>query len=360
MKHVHTGDFHIGLNSFKKQENEIIKNINIIKDYCIINNGKLFINGDEFDGNKPSNHLRGIFYKFLSELESSFVETYIISGNHDNIGENNALEPLKAINWKYVKIITDIQSINIDGLNYIFVPHLTTNQIGNVPDIEEWISEKILENIKSDKNILVTHAHFIGGIIGAEQKVLRGGINYLKELKKEKFLKCFSGHLHQHQELQKGLVHYSGSVTINDFGERKDEKGFLVYDTEKNEVTFEKLECKEWKQITFDFVDKRTIILEEENLLKYKNNILKLIFNISEENLKLVDTHLIVDKFSQYGEVIKIEKNIIRTGRIKLDKSELKDLSPDQLIKNYISDNYKEDKTNLTKKSLEILTEVQK
>lgn len=168
-----------------------------------------------------------LFELFL-QLYQQGKNIYILSGNHDRIGDSfvfhegktisHILEKLQWENWEgKLKFITSLYQEEIEGQNIIFLPfslkytenptHTKTTDLidtllssNNKNEVSSWKINKILLNtIQEDKKYTVIHHHYINNTIFPGQK---SKFNFKDIALSETFLDMenifmISGHLHQ-------------------------------------------------------------------------------------------------------------------------------------------------------------------
>jgi len=368
-----TGDGHNDLisnsfieeNGIERSINESFAMLDYMIDYAINKKIKAIIfNGDMFDTSKPLPDYYEMMISRLNKIEflNGKIKLFWVKGNHEaSNSRKSALAPISKIQYSNISIVEDICTFEILGIPFVFVPHITKSQVKE-GTIEEYILNKVSEQLISNykqfkkKSIISGHLHYKNAEIGSESIILRGGINFFPDVDKKLVSKIFLAHIHKRQILKYGNIEifYSGSTTKQDFGERKDDKGFLVYDSIKDEVNYEDLPCTQLKQINIDFVNKNTIELDSVKIKKScDGKIIKIVFDISEDNKNKVNTTEIIDEFSKYCYVAKVEKNIIKKEKKKI---KIKNYTPIEAFKNYVSKNVsEEDKEDVLNKGKDIL-----
>lgn len=171
-------------------------------------------------------HNKSIIYTVAQDIMLQFFEDtndiffYVIDGNHDlsGKGENvvSALRPLKLL--QNVKWISFKETYSTD--NILFVPYSSN------------IVSTITENTSK---ILVSH-------FGLDEGLLNSDISIVSDIKLTQLIGRYDlvllGHYHKPQEIIRDDIslYYTGSIIQLDWGEKNDQKRFLVVDTETLEV----------------------------------------------------------------------------------------------------------------------------
>lgn len=378
-EYIVIGDSHIGSvsdsylesNGLERSVNEAFKQFDTVIDYAEErakhNRVVILHTGDVFDDNHPSMAYIRMFIERLNRIEELGILTFLLVGNHDaNNSGDSALSPILKIKYRNIKVINEMVSA-IDGkdINFIFIPHLVKSQfkIKDKDDfksfVEKYIKEKTSELINPEKkNIIVGHLQYQNAVTGSEERMLKGGINIFPDVDKKNISMILLGHIHKRQMLKYGKIpiYYTGSMKVEDFGERDDDKGFLVVNNEL-ETQFHDLNTQKFKQIEIDLIKKETVNLDPEKIEKaVKGKIVKLIINMAEKNKNRININEIYEAFSKYCFVSKIERNIVRSEK---EKVKTESYSPKQILKKYIAANVPEkEQSEILKYGIEILDKV--
>jgi DNA repair exonuclease SbcCD nuclease subunit len=227
MKFAFMSDIHLSKYGNDKEDDEntperlgsIKKTLYFIMNYCQQNNiPNIIIGGDILHG-------KSIIYAVAQNLMLDFFEEmssfqfFVLDGNHDLSGKGDlavsALRPLKNI-----PNVTWITKTPLKTDNIIFIPY-TSN-----------IDEIVKQN---SGTILVSH-------FGLNEAVVNSGISIRTNIKTSdlvgKYQLVLLGHYHKPQEIITDQIKilYSGSIIQLDWGEKDDEKRFLVVDSKKLDV----------------------------------------------------------------------------------------------------------------------------
>ena len=187
--------------------------------YCVENDIRVVVIGGDLL------HGKSIIYAIAQEIMIQYFKDfedliifYVIDGNHDLSGKGedvvSALRPLETIN--NVRWIPFNETWRHDEHDILYVPYSK-----GLPDI-----------IKKNKaRILISH-------FGLSEGILNSGMSIISDVSmndlKGKYELVLLGHYHKPQEIIKNGVtlYYVGSLIQLDWGEREDEKRFLVVDTD--------------------------------------------------------------------------------------------------------------------------------
>jgi len=212
------------------------------------------------------------------------ITFYCINGNHDlSSRSGQGVSALKCLdNENNVRMFHNTTLIE----NIYFVP---------------WDPDNMINDIKSGptNSFLVAH-------LGVNEAKLSSGISIMSDIKLSDFKKyshCFLGHYHKPQNV--GNVTYIGSPIQMDWGEKNEEKRFIIVDSETGKIKSVPTDGYR-KYYEFDLTkDNRDNLLKECETLQKGGHYIKL--NKIEE----FDTNEIDDKFRV---VTKIDKDITNRG----------------------------------------------
>lgn len=325
---------------------ETFKQIDYMINYAIKNKvSKFIIAGDLTHNNRPIPKYIRMLIARLNKLEKAGITTWILKGNHEenNLNED-ALAPIKEINYNYITVYDDF-AVSIDG-RYIIIPHMSRNRFG-VNATENHVSMEIKREVSDalkttrknkKKAIIFGHLHAAGAVTGAEQFLMKGGINFI-DVKKEnvQIEKIFLGHIHKYQMLKSKKISYCGSIVRTDFGEEKEDKGFIIYNEKTKKEKFIKLDTVEYKTININLFDKDHIDLNLSKIKKVaENKVLRLRIKILDQYMNNLNLFEIKEKFSKYGFISKIEKTVVNS------KNEVRSYEGDYTNKELLNDYIKE------------------
>lgn len=216
------GDLHIRTKSPYFQSSK--KVLNWILDNNEINNENTLIisGGDLFDTELNNGELNELLHSFFDNLKNK--EKIITTGNHDTSKENgNALQVLS--NIKGMTIIEEPTNMLIDGLHFLFLPHIFSNKEGIT--MEDRYSNLHLEDAFKDQKFDYCIAHLMDETRQFHKKSKVCDLSNL-DIKKKVF-----SHDHNYN-LDKG-GNYLGSLQPNSSTETDKEPKIYIIDLEKGE-----------------------------------------------------------------------------------------------------------------------------
>ena len=285
-KFLFTADWHLDgysndkidqTTGFSERLTDIKNTIYNMGDYCRQNNIENFIIGGDLLHGKSRIHALALSVLLDFFRSNKNINFYVIDGNHDlSTRGREYVSALKALdNEPNINRIKKTKIIN----NIVFVPYCST----------------MIDDIKNNSGkILISH-------FGLNEGMLNSGIFIvsdlaMKDLKNYEI--CLLGHYHKPQEISREntSVFYVGSPTELEWGEKNEEKRFLVVDMEKN--TIESVQTKGFrKHIELEINNEnKNIIIETAKKLKDEGHYIQLkkIENVETDDLK--NDFRIIDK----------------------------------------------------------------
>lgn len=297
VKIIHTADLHLGIglyefyetsNLLQQRFQDFVKNFEFIKDYAISSNADfVIVAGDVFHHPRPSVQAYNEFSRIVGEILKEEIKVIVVLGNHDTFKTREMLSYVKSfenVNLKNFYLFDEASKIDLEtkssGEKVCFIglpyPHFQTtlNYSEFIQVIDKKI-EKLLNESKSDYNVITGHLYVEGGKLGSEQRVasLKDYPIPAKVLEKERINVACLGHLHMPQKVGEKIF-YSGSIERVDFGEENEEKSFFEIDLGSKTVV---------KQIKLELRPMKTIYLEK-NLLTSTLNPTQALLNILDKN----------------------------------------------------------------------------
>jgi DNA repair exonuclease SbcCD nuclease subunit len=323
MKFLITADIHLSRYGQDKVEDTTnlperlhsIKNVLYdMGEYCFQNKiTDMVIAGDLLHGKSIIYAIaQDVMIDFFSEFKN--LNFFVLDGNHDLSGKSeNAISALKSI--RHIPNVTWISKHPVYHIDepIVFIPY----------------SANIRENVKdSSAKILISH-------FGLNEGMLNSGISIVSDIKLKdlvgKYELVLLGHYHKPQEISNDNIRlfYTGSPIQLDWGEKNDEKRFLVVDTKT-------LEVKSVKTTGY----KKHIELELTN--KNKSQVLKLAQEeIDNGNyVKIVKKEVVdIKDLDKFNVVDKSDRDITNRGitssmakEEKLKRFlEIKEISPEEI-----------------------------
>ena len=317
MKLLHLADLHIGkrVNEFSMIEDQkyiLTKILNIIDGE---KPDAILIAGDVYDKSVPSSEAVEVLDKFINDIASRKIETFIISGNHD--GAERLAFASKLIDTTGIHISPayngniDAKTLNDEygSVNFYMLPFIKPINVKQIFKLEENISYSEAVKIaiekmnidKSQRNVLLSHQFVTGAEECDSEDLSVGGTEGVSASVYEDFDYVALGHIHGPQRVSRNTIRYSGTPLKYSFSEVNHKKSVTIVNIEeKGNVTVStiplnaKRDLVELKGKYDELMDKS--FYDKKNLDDYYH-------------ITLTDENDVVDAIFKLG---KIYKNIMK------------------------------------------------
>lgn len=384
MKVIHFADVHLGMENYGKLDPETGLNSRL-GDFLnsfdtIVRTAKsdkvdlVVFAGDAFKTRDPSPTYQKAFAQKIYEIASSNIPVVMLVGNHDfpnAFGKAHTLEIYKTLNVQNVYTLSKDEIIIIQTKNgpiqIAGLPWYTKNQLISKEDQRlplekmmvklsrmlakkvEFLSSKIDPNIPS---ILLAHATVQGAVFGSERSVMIGSdiLLPIDILKRTRSNYVALGHLHKFQVLsERPPIIYSGSIERVDFGEEKEDKGFILIDFNKaaskikTSWQFIKTPARKFLTIKIKIADNdpnpTETILKEIGKHSLDGVVVRIILETSEEKQAEIAESKIREKLSKANFIAGIIKEIKSGQRTQIKNGfsdELSSLDTIGILEKYL------------------------
>jgi len=415
MKVIHFADVHLGMENYGKFDPETGLNsrlgdfLNSFDALIAITKKEkvdlVVFAGDAFKTRDPSPTYQKAFASKIYEIASSDIPVVMLVGNHDlpgALGKAHTLEIYKTLNVPNVYTLASDEIIVVDTnkgpIQIAGLPWYTKNQLIAKDDQRlalekmmaklsvvlskkvEALSNKIDSTIPS---ILLAHATVEGATYGSERSVMIGSdiLLPIETLKRGRFNYVALGHLHKFQVLSDPApgggrpVIYSGSIERVDFGEEKEDKGFILIDFDKTagkkstgwqtSWQFIKTPARKFLTIKIKVADNDSdpteTILRQIEKYTIDEAVVKIIIEVSEEKQAEISESKIRDKLSRANFIAGIIKEIKSSERTQIKSGfsdELSSLDTIGILEKYleakkVSKTHKQDLIKTAEKLIE-------
>jgi len=303
IKLLHFADAHIDIANYGAHDPrtglplrvmDFLKSLDTIVDTAIEEKVDLVIfAGDAYKDRSPAPTFQREWGRRIMRLSRAKIPTILITGNHDIAPSQqraHAIQEFDTLEVPYVHVVyqpTLLGPNELDGLpvQVLAIPWITragvASLLENTPAdekdpnkiIEDAIANLIQTAIQAlDPNlpaILAAHASISGAVFGNEQTIKLGRDVLLPPglVRDPHFDYVALGHIHRFQDLNPDgypPVVYPGSIERVDFGEVREEKGFVVAEVSKGETHYT------WRKLAIrPFLD-LSVTLEEGDSVREK------------------------------------------------------------------------------------------
>jgi exonuclease SbcD len=374
---------------------DFLKSLDAIVEYVESHDIDLVIfAGDAYKTRTPTPTLVRELCQRLARIAAICPLDWII-GNHDLPGDParaNTAEILETLNVEGVSIIDRPKVVNHGTVQVIGIPWPTrhnlmaSEKVAGLPaeEVNRLMAEAVSETIKRlahqlDPNlpaILAAHLTVEGGAFGGERSVMLGSdvVIPLEAVALPQFDYVALGHLHRHQQLYDNPpVVYSGSIERLDFGEEKEEKGFVVVTLGQHqgdelfgngaytEVEFVPLPVRRFQTIRvhLDGTDPTDAVMQSIHESQIEDAVVRVIIEGTSQTAAMLDEGAIQRALEPALKHYVI-KQIDRQTRTRLEGLSYEEMKPLELLNAWLGSNGKapEEREALMKAAEELMKEV--
>jgi DNA repair protein SbcD/Mre11 len=278
IKILHLSDIHLGSGFSHGKVNpetginsrleDFVQSLKICIDRAIAEPVDLVLfGGDAFPDATPPPYVHEAFASQFRRLADANIPAILLVGNHDQHSQGNGGASLSIYRTLVVPgfIVGDtIATHHIDtpngGVQVITLPWLNRSTLLTrpeteglaLPEVNEMLVQKLQPVIEAEirrlnpdlPTVLLAHLMADRATLGAEKflAVGKGFTIPMSMLIREEFDYVALGHVHKHQNLNPSNdppVIYPGSIERVDFGEEKEDKGYILVEVESGQAEWE-------------------------------------------------------------------------------------------------------------------------
>lgn len=304
--------------------------------------------GDAYKARDPRQTEQREFAECIRRLSDKDIPVVLLTGNHDlpvMKGRANAIEIYRTLGVEKVYVYsrpevecipTKRGTLRVAAMPYLAkgvligreeLKHFSLDETRRYVEerycfyIEE-LAKKVREAEDDIPTVLMGHFWVSGAKLSSWQQGYLGNSNEpqvpLSVLTNPAFDYVALGHIHRFQDLHpQGQPHvvYCGSPDRIDFGEREEEKGFVIADVYKGGADYRFIEVDVARkmveiEVDADCDDPTAAILSAIRRHPIRDNIVRLIYHIEAERDSLVDQRLIEEALSPA--LVRIVRRAIR------------------------------------------------
>jgi DNA repair protein SbcD/Mre11 len=279
---IHVSDIHFGSGEGHGRINpetglnvrfeDFVKALGRVVDYAIENTCDVFLfSGDAYRNASPEPIYQKMFARQLKRLSDASVQTILLVGNHDQIlksTSSHALSVFQTLEVPNITIIDRPALLTFDtahgALQLIGLPHVTRHQMVTnekyAAQTAASIDTALVENVhallrgfydeldETIPTVVTAHMTVDKAVAGIEQELLVGyTLTFPCDIFADSRIDYVAlGHVHKHQLIrdEKPTIVYSGSLERVDFGEQKEDKGFVHATVSRGKV--------DWKFVSIE------------------------------------------------------------------------------------------------------------
>lgn len=382
IKIFHLADVHLGVENYGRLDpttglfsrlTDFLKAIDQVIDAACQEKADLVVFcGDAYKTRDPSPTYQREFARRIRRLSQAGLPTVLIAGNHDvpnAAGRAHTLEIFHTLEIENVYVarspgVFDIQTahgpVQVGTLPWIVRSSLLARQDFKNKSLEEINRELVdrVETILNGKNglvsrlrddvphVLAVHGTVHGAAYGSERSVMLGQemVLPLHLLKNPHWDYVALGHIHRHQAIEPERfppVVYSGSIERIDFGEEREDKGFVVAEVERGNTTWDfcRLDARPFVtvRVTADGDDPTAQILHAIERKEIEGAVVRVLIRTTPERDLMIRENEVRRALQDAFYVSTIVHDVIRPDRIRLgDQSDIATLTPIQALERYL------------------------
>jgi exonuclease SbcD len=377
---MHLADLHIGMENYGRLDPatglngrvmDFLRRLSEAVDYALGNEVDLVLfAGDAYKTRDPNSTYRREFARRIKKLADAGIPVVLLVGNHDLPAQDKRASSIEIFRT------LDVPNVlvgNRDRLHLIETRQGAPIQVATVPypvrqrllsrdehkdktiaELDLLVQQLVAENIQalaeqvdpSIPAVLTGHFSVSDAEFGSERSVMLGrDVVVLKSvLAVPAWDYVALGHIHRHQELNRGQqppIVYSGSLERIDFGEEKEPKGFIIADIRRGhaEWEFHRVEARRFVTIRLDVRDEAdplAAILETIEQHDVADAIVRVIIQAQPEQEGLLRDDAIRRELGEAYFVASISKEMERAYRQRLGGESPEELTPAELLAHYL------------------------
>ena len=376
---LHLADIHFGMENHGRLDPvsglnrrllDFTRSVQTAIDYALAHNAHLAIfAGDIYKHRDPDPSWQRAFAGCVRRLVEAEVPVVILVGNHDQpntLGKAHAVEIFDTLGLPRVTVIsqpglrtidTAAGPVQVAGFPYMTRSFMLSRdrykELSIADAHQEMIkqAEEILRSWATQLDpslpaVLTLHGSVSNAILSSEQSIMMVGhdpIIPLSTLTNPAWDYVALGHIHRHQDLNRGAqppVVYAGSIERIDFGEEKEDKGFVWAQVEKGHTTFTfiPVPARRFVTLRLDARNGDPVQLLEEALTAHDidDAIVRVIVTIPAEHTAPLDERRLRERLRSAYLVAGIVRDEVRGPTRTRDSGLTETLAPLQAVERYL------------------------
>jgi len=348
---------------------DFLRSYDQVVDYALENDINLVVfSGDAYKTRDPNPTYQREFARRIRRLSTAGIPTVLVAGNHDTpsaVGRAIAVEIFATLEVENVYVAKKPEVIAIetkDGpVQVVALPWITRSALlardeyknKNLEEINQLILDKVINIFEGPDGlisqldrtvptILAAHATVQGAAYGSERSVMLGQELILPPslARNPAFDYVALGHIHKHQVLyEQPPVIYSGSIERIDFGEEREDKGFIMAEVERGRASwqFVKTDARPFVTIEVDVQsdDPTTEILKAIATRNIEDAVVRIIVHTTAEKEPLINEGEIRRALAGAFHIAAIVKDVERKVRLRLGDQPIEEMTPRQMLERY-------------------------
>jgi exonuclease SbcD len=400
---LHLADIHFGMENYGRLDPatglnrrllDFSRSVHHAIDYALEHDVHLAIfAGDIYKHRDPEPSWQREFARCVRRLVEAQVPVVILIGNHDlpnTLGKAHAVEIFDTLPLDRITVMakpamhfidTRAGQVQVAGFPYLTRSFILSREQYKDKPLEEinqlmmaqaeMIFRQFAEQVDpSLPAILTVHGSVANAILSSEQSIMMVGhdpIIPLSVLTHPAWDYVALGHIHRHQDLNQGQhppVVYSGSIERIDFGEEREDKGFVWAEVRKGNTTytFVPVPARPFVTLRLDAQAGDPLVLLDAELERrdITDAVVRVIITVTAEQSDLIQERQIRERLKAAYLVAGIVKEEIRATPRSRDSELTELLGPMQALERYIASNpdYADRQQALLERAQRLLQEI--
>ena len=401
---LHLADIHFGMENHGRLDPatglnrrllDFTRSVHTAIDYALGHDVHLAIfAGDIYKHRDPDPSWQRAFAGCVRRLSEAEVPVVILVGNHDQpntLGKAHAVEIFDTLGLPRVTVIskpelhtieTAAGPVQVAGFPYMTRSFMLSRdqykELSIADAHQEMIkqAEEILRSLAAQLDpslpaVLTLHGSVANAILSSEQSIMMVGhdpVIPLSTLTNPAWDYVALGHIHRHQDLHHGAqppVVYAGSIERIDFGEEREDKGFVWAQVEKGHTTFTfvPVPARRFVTLRLDARNGDPVALLEEELTAHDidDAIVRVIITIPAEHTAPLDERRMRERLRSAYLVAGIVRDEVRGPARTRDSGLTETLAPLQAMERYLQSRpeYADRQQALLERTQRLLQEMQ-
>ena len=401
---LHLADIHFGMENYGRLDPasglnrrllDFSRSVHTAIDYALDHDVHLAIfAGDIYKHRDPDPSWQRAFAGCVRRLAEADVPVVILVGNHDQPnthGKAHAVEIFDTLALPRVTVISQPQlhtiqtaagAVQVAGFPYMTRSFMLSREQYkelSIPDAHKLMVQQADEILRefarqldpSLPAVLTLHGSVTNAVLSSEQSIMMVGhdpLIPLSSLTDPAWDYVALGHIHRHQDLNRGAqppVVYSGSIERIDFGEEKEDKGFVWAQLEKGHTafTFVPVAARRFVTLRLDGRSGDPVELLDKELAAHDidDAIVRVIVTLDAEHTGPLDERRLRDRLRSAYLVTGIIRDEVRGPARTRDSGLTETLGPLQALERYLETRpeYAERREALVERAREMLQEMQ-
>jgi exonuclease SbcD len=271
MRLLHVSDIHFGIETYSRTDPETgmpTRLLDFMRAFdraikAAFNEGvdAVLFTGDAYKSRDPNPTVQREFAKRIHQLAAGGIPVYLLTGNHDVPNTStraHAIEIFQTLSVPNVYVSRGIDltvmQTRSGPLQVLSLPWVTRAGLiakeeykgKSLSELDELMTTRITDSLNARFRLLepeipavmAVHATIDGATYSSERSIMLGQDLIVQKsmLGGEYFDYIAIGHIHKHQAIRVGDTPavYPGSIERIDFGEEKEEKGFVIVEIDEH------------------------------------------------------------------------------------------------------------------------------